>query len=354
MKIKVLILCPSFHEKGGVTYYYSLVSKYFKSTLVDIDFYHTGKSGKKNTWFGRVCKTSNDLFLLLKTIPKYDLVVINPSLDAKAVIRDGIYHLITKRLLNKKTLVLFHGWDPHFENIINSYAKFLFRFVFNFDKALVLANQFKNSLIRWGFSSSSISLETTVFEQHKLTNNNDIFKLLFLSRFAKDKGGLEAIMTASILAREFPAVKLYMAGDGEQMPALREYVNKHKLESVVTFTGWIDHKAKWDLLNMCGILLFPTKHGEGMPICIIEGMGAGLSIVTRPVAGIPDLLKDGENGFLIETCDPADFASKIKFLFENRKIWNRMMISNRALAVQKCEIKNVVKRLENYFLELLA
>lgn len=354
MKYKVLILCPSFHEKGGVTYYYSLVNKYFNSTAVDLDFYHIGKSGTKDTLLDRIYKTSKDLFLLLKTIPDYDLVVLNPSLDAKAVIRDGIYHLITKRLLHKKTLVLFHGWDPDFEQIISSYGKHVFRFVFNFDKALVLANQFKTSLMRWGFSSNGISIETTVFEQHEITNSNDIFKLLFLSRFARDKGGLEAIITASLLARDFPAVKLYMAGDGEQMPALQEYVHLHKLESIVTFTGWIDHKTKWDLLNMCGIMLFPTKHGEGMPICIIEGMGAGLSIVTRPVAGIPDLIKDGVNGFLIETCDPADFACKIKFIFENREAWNRIMINNRTLAVQKCEIKNVVKRLENYFLELLA
>ncbi|ABL00458.1 glycosyltransferase [Pelobacter propionicus] len=354
MNFKVLILCPSFHEKGGVTYYYSLVSKHFNSTAVDIDLYHTGKSGKNCTWLAGAYKTLKDLFLLLKIIPDYDLVFLNPSLDAKAVIRDGIYHLISKRLLNKKTLVLFHGWDPSFEHIISSYGKYVFRFVFNFDKALVLASQFKNCLVRWGFSPSSISLETTVFEQNTLTNNNDIFKLLFLSRFTKDKGGLEAIITASILAHEFPAVKLYMAGDGEQMPELRQYVTQHNLDSIVTFTGWIDNQAKWDLLNMCGIMIFPTKHGEGLPICIIEGMGAGLSIVTRPVGGIPDLMKDGENGFLVETSDPADFACKVKFLFENKKIWNRIMINNRALAVQKCEIRNVVKRLENYLLELLA
>lgn len=353
MNVKsVLILCPSPAGKGGVADYYGMVKKYFHSDRVVIEFYYTGKSATNNSYFNRIYKSATDLIGLSKELRDKDLIVFNPSLDLRAVIRDGIFHVIAKKIFNKKTLVFFHGWNLGFEQKIEKNAKKLFMSLFCFDKGLVLASRFKNTFVRWGYDPDRVSLETTIFEHHEIEGIKDPFKIIFLSRFTRSKGCLEAIKAVEIVAKVFPQVKLYMAGDGELINELKEYVVSHTLGDNVEFTGWIEGDAKFTLLQQCGIMLFPTSYGEGMPISIIEGMGMGLSVVTRPVAGISDIMVDGENGFLVESRDPADFAAKVKYLIEKADIWQYISTNNAQKANEKYEIRNVVKRIEGLYWEV--
>lgn len=352
MKKNILILCTNPAEKGGVASYYSLVRKHFSSKKIHLDFYYTGNT--RGNFFMRILRSLTDLTGLLRIVRRYDLVILNPSLDPKALIRDGVYHFFAKRIFHRKTLIFFHGWNIEFERWIDKYGRKLFAFFFNPDRICVLASQFKQTLISWDIDPEKIVVETTMFEQHKYDIDKDPFKIVFLARFIKGKGCLEAIQTVEALSGEFPEIKLYMVGEGELMPVLRDYVVGNGLVDHVEFTGWLEGERKYLLLEQCGIMLYPTDYGEGMPIILLEGMGVGLAIVTRPVAGIPDILVDGENGYLIESLDPKDFASKIKYLFQHKEIWQSISDRNRLKAAERFEIKNVVKRLEKLYLETSA
>ena len=353
-KKNVLVLCPHPSGKGGVANYYSLARKHFISERVSVNFYYTGKKHGKGFYRNRMFKSLFDLSSLTKILPHYDLIVLNPSLDPKALIRDGIFHFVAKRIFQKKTLVFFRGWIPEFEWIIDNYGKNLFKWFFNFDKALVLSKQFKKTLTLWGIDPETISLETTIYEQHEFDNNKDPFKIIFLSRLTKGKGCLEAIQAIEILVEEFPNVKLFMVGEGEMQRELLTYVVNHDLGNNIEFTGWIEGQKKYLLLSECGIILYPTYYGEGMPNCLVEGMGMGLAVVTRPVAGIPDIFVDGENGFLIQSLDPNDFAMKVKFLFQNKNVWQTISDRNRQKGKERFEISNVVKRLEQLYFEMAS
>lgn len=346
-----LILCPDPSEKGGVADYYRLLKKYFQSDRVKVEFLYTGSRSENTFGNNRIIKTLKDIVSLAGTAPKYDLIVLNPSLDAKAVIRDGIFHLLAKRIIGKKTLVFFHGWDPRFESVIDSHLRKTFRAVFNFDTGVVLARQFKEKLALWGFDPRIIRIESTVYEQCDLSIDSDVNKIVFLSRFVKGKGCFEAIRSVEILVRRFPEIKLYMAGDGPMTPELKQYVNARGIGASVEFTGWLDATEKSRLLKQCGIMLYPTAFGEGLPICLLEGMGMGLAIVTRPVAGIADIFTDGENGYLVRTLDPEDFAAKIECLLQDHSLWQRISQFNRRQSKEKFEISNVVKRMEKHYYE---
>ena len=105
MKINVLVLCPPFSNKGGVAHYCSLLNKHFDSERVSIKFYHTGKDYSKSKSQNRVIKSLFDLLSVIKIIPLSDLIVLNPSMDPKAVIRDGVFHFVAKRIFQRNTLV---------------------------------------------------------------------------------------------------------------------------------------------------------------------------------------------------------------------------------------------------------
>ena len=131
------------------------------------------------------------------------------------------------------------------------------------------------------------------------------------------------------------------------------YDGEQNLGGHVEFTGWLAGEKKYRLLGQCGIMLFPTNYGEGMPNCLVEGIGMGIPIITRPVAGISDIISDGENGFLISSLDPMDFAAKVSYLLRYHDVWVAISERNRTLGRERFAITSVVARLESLYLDLL-
>jgi glycosyltransferase involved in cell wall biosynthesis len=347
----VLVLCPHPSRKGGVADFNRLLKQYFTSERISLNFHYVGHCENAGR-FSKLAALLRDLVMVPLRAAGHNLVVLNPSLDFKAVIRDGFYHFVVKRLMRRQTLLFFHGWDNRFAQRIERSWKGFFNFVFNFDRALVLADPFRLSLIRWGAPSPKVNLETTMFEQPSLDGGNDPCKLIFLSRLVPGKGCLESVQAVEILAREFPGVVLYMAGDGVEREGLQRYVEEKGLGRNVRFAGWVEGDAKARLLGECGIMIFPS-YSEGMPLSVLEAMGMGLAVVTRPVGGIPDVVVDGENGFLIGSLNPADFAEKVSFLLKNPEVWQKMSERNRVKANTCYEVRSVVKRLEAIYLETM-
>lgn len=350
-KPKVLVLCPPPEESGGVAHYYSLVGRHFRSDAMDLEFFYTG-SRSAGSGGGRLLQPLVDLAALQKTLPHHDLVVLNPSLDPKSLIRDGVYHL-TARLRGRKTIVFFRGWSPKWEAVIDRYAQWLFRRVFAADRLVVLCSGFGERLAAWGFPGADIVRETTAYEHHDCDIANDPRNIVFLSRFARGKGCLIAVKAVELLLPRFPDLKLYMVGDGEMHSELAAYVEQRGLAGHVEFTGWLSGESKYRLLAKAGIMLFPTDYGEGMPNALVEGMGMGMAIVSRPVAGIADIVADGENGFLVGSLEPQDFADRVAMLLEDLQLWQAISQRNRRLGRERFCITSVVARLESLYLELL-
>lgn len=351
MKKSVLILCPDPVERGGVADYYRLVRKHFQSERMELTFHYTGNSSATGVAKCRVIKFLRDLATLAGMLRAPDLVVLNPSLDPKAVLRDGIYHLLAKRIYGRSTLVFFHGWDLAFERSIARHARGLFRWVFNFDRGVVLASQFRDTLLQWGYAPGSLLVETTIYEAQQLKVEREPHSVVFLSRFEPGKGCLEAIKAIELTSASCPAVKLYMVGDGTLLPSLKEYVAARRLSEQVIFTGWLQGEEKYRLLKRCTIMLYPTCYGEGMPISLLEGMGMGLVVITRPVAGIRDIIADGENGYLIESPQPQPFAERLQYLLAHGAVAQGVAGRSRRDAETRFEIRNVARRMERIYYE---
>lgn len=87
------------------------------------------------------------------------------------------------------------------------------------------------------------------------------------------------------------------------------YIKKNGLEDYVTYHGIADGDKKRDLLKKSDIFVLLTRYPkEGQPISILEAMGNGMVILTTDHAGIPDIVKDGINGYLF--ADISDVAQK--------------------------------------------
>jgi len=119
-----------------------------------------------------------------------------------------------------------------------------------------------------------------------------------LGRLSAQKGQLLILDALAKLVREGRNVRVVFGGDGELRVALEARIEALGLNREVEITGWINTAQVMERIIECRALLLPS-FAEGLPVVIMEAMALGRPVISSYIAGIPELLRDGENGWLI-------------------------------------------------------
>lgn len=136
-----------------------------------------------------------------------------------------------------------------------------------------------------------------------------------ISELHKNKGVDMALRALSLLPREIKEKIIYsVAGNGEEKENLEKLVSELGMANMVRFLGFIPN-AK-ELLSGTDIFLFPSRT-EAFPYAILEAGMAGLPIVSTCVGGIPEVIKDMQNGILIHPKNPKETAEAILYLLDH-------------------------------------
>ena len=123
---------------------------------------------------------------------------------------------------------------------------------------------------------------------------------------------------------------------------------KNQIDRNVLFCGSIPSDKLRELYSLAKIFLLPS-YAEGLPLGILEAMAAGLPIISTPVGGIPELVEDGINGFLVKTGDIEAIAEKTRLLLGNGKLRNKMAKNNIEKVREKFDIEVILNQLEHDF-----
>lgn len=123
-------------------------------------------------------------------------------------------------------------------------------------------------------------------------------RLVCVGRLCEQKGQLLLIEAARQLAAKGLAFELVLAGDGEMRGEIERLVAAYGLGERVRITGWIDAKRVRDEMLAARALVLPS-FAEGLPVVIMEAMALRRPVVTTYVAGIPELVRSGEDGWLV-------------------------------------------------------
>ena len=83
------------------------------------------------------------------------------------------------------------------------------------------------------------------------------------------------------------------------------------LNNKVELTGWIPHDELPDYSNMSKLIVLPS-YTEGLPNIMLEAMACGTPVLATPVGAIPDVIKDGETGFIMENNSPECIAENVE------------------------------------------
>lgn len=136
--------------------------------------------------------------------------------------------------------------------------------------------------------------------------------LLFVGRLRIRKGVEVLLHAVDELRRRRPDVHLRIVGSGEHQERLEDVARKLGLDSFVEFLGACEPQVIPSLMAGARALVVPSIY-EGMPLVILEAMAAGLPVIASRVSGIPEVVRDGESGWLVP---PEDIGALVAALEE--------------------------------------
>jgi len=119
----------------------------------------------------------------------------------------------------------------------------------------------------------------------------------------------------------FTNIKLILVGGGEEEENLKRLVVEKEVKDDVIFLG--KRSDVNEILKAFDIFVFPSLT-EGLPLVVIEAMAVGLPVVASPVGGIPELIIDGENGFLVSPTSEKEVRDAIIKLLKNPFLREKM------------------------------
>ena len=349
--MRILNLIPD--QAGGIESYHQYIKKYLK---VRVDYQIVGRRPDERSggWYFPI-RMMKDYVVFLSRVRKgrYDLIQINPSLEVKGIVRDGLFLLLAK-MFGLKAVVFIHGWYADTASLIERYFRLVFRFVFSMaDAVIVLSEKFKKHLLRWGLENP-IYIETTMVDDAVLLDSDanrlidsrlgeDRWRLLFLARVLRQKGIYETLEFWRMVNAKMP-VDLIVAGDGEELENVRKLV-KEKGWKGISFLGYVNGPEKADAFKKAHVYCL-FSYTEGMPVGVIEAMAYGLPVLTRWVGRLPEFFINGVHGYATDSLSPEVFAELFFRLNQDCGLYRRMAEGNRKFVWEHFRASNAAKRLE--------
>lgn len=131
---------------------------------------------------------------------------------------------------------------------------------------------------------------------------------LCIGRLSAEKAHLILLEAFAKIVKTNPEARLVLAGDGDLRPQIEAGIAAHDLGQAVTITGWISSDQVRAEIKQCHVLVQPSFI-EGLPVVIMEAMAMRRAVISTYVAGIPELVKPDETGWLVPAGDVDSLAA---------------------------------------------
>lgn len=149
---------------------------------------------------------------------------------------------------------------------------------------------------------------------------------------------------------EFPNAWFMLVGDGELRRMLESLAGELNIRHRCVFCGFRDDRERF---YAAANLVALTSRNEGLPVTIIEALSAGRPVVTTRVGGAPELVRDGESGWVVEPENPAAIAEGIKKAAADPERTARMGFSARERTYQQYSSTRLIHDIDRLYRELL-
>ncbi len=180
---------------------------------------------------------------------------------------------------------------------------------------------------------------------------NGALRLLCIGRFVEQKGHGILVEALARCVADQPGVSVTFLGDGPMRGDLEAAVAEAGLQDNVRFAGWVNQDTVRRMLDDSHGLVLPS-FAEGLPMVVMEAMASARPVIATRIAGIPELVKDGESGLLVPAGDAAALADAMLALsrLPDGEL-RRMGAAARARVIARHDIDAIVRDLAGHFMQ---
>ena len=170
-----------------------------------------------------------------------------------------------------------------------------------------------------------------------------------MGRLCEQKGQLLLLDAMRALKERGENLHLVLAGDGEMRPELERFIERHGLQDRVSITGWISSERVRQELLAARAMVLPS-FAEGLPVVIMEAMALGRPVVTTSIAGIPELVRHGTDGWLVPAGDVHALTQALSdLLAQSTQRLEAMGTQARERAIERHSIDTEASKLVRLF-----
>ncbi len=201
-------------------------------------------------------------------------------------------------------------------------------------------------------------IKNDILNCEKEDASSGVFTVGYVGRLIPFKGLDEFLDAVSLVTRKTASVRFSLYGEetyqkllkGNYKISLEKRVHELHIQKYVTFHGFIEDQRK--IYSQIDCLVLPS-YREAFPFVILEAMASGVPVIATNVGGIPELIEDGETGFLIPPKDPKAIADAVTYVIENPEKAKTVVENARKLVREKFDYRENARQFVQLYRELL-
>lgn len=316
--MKVLMVGPEPQGKGGMSTVIKNFQKYDQE-MTDVSIEYLDSWAEKHRL--RMALRSVIQFFFMTRKSNYDIVHFQVAQDG------SLYRkMVMSWLTPKRTRQIFHMHSSHFDKFYQTRKTFLKEKI---SKRLDKVNLIVALSPEWQEFYQTITetkvvvINNAVYLPQENNYNLEAKTIMSFGRLGQRKGTYDILSVAEAVYLHNPELKFLLYGDGE-VERVKKLIEEKQLQNIEVGT-WLDNPTS--VFSNCGLHLLPSYH-EGVPMSMLETMAYGIPNLTTTVGGIPQVITNDWNGYLVEPGETFTMANDILTFFSNTE--KRETMSNHA------------------------
>lgn len=255
---------------------------------------------------------------IVQTLHDYHLIAPSHTL-----FHNGRICEVTKKRKFYKAILHKCVKDSYTASLLEAIEQYLHNFLGiykNVDIFIAPSHFMANKLVEYGLPKDKIQILHTFcdYEKYKPRDNSGEY-ILYFGRLSEEKG-LDFLISA---VSRMPNMRLKIAGTGLIENTLIQKVKKLGLTNI-EFLGNKDEQQLKRLIYGCKFVILPSLCYENFPMSVMEVFSCGKPVLASKIGGIPELVKNGFNGFLFEPGNEKDWKEKIEILWNSRILCSQL------------------------------
>lgn len=298
-------------------------------------------------------------FKLIRVIFKYKINIIH----AHSTIPTGFLAVIISKIFRIPSFVTAHGMDVNnFENSL-IFKRIISYTLNNCYKTIAVSDDLADKMEQLGVDENKILVLRNAVDinRFKPINGKSFLKdeveenevvILFVGYLDTFKGIFELIDAFFKIYKENKSIKLLIVGTGPKHKELKRKVSELELDNSVIFTGKVAHGDIHQYYQAADIFVLPS-YSEGLPLSILEAMASNTSVIAGNVGGIPEIIEDGKNGFIVPPKDIEVLIEKLNILIFNTKLRESFAKNSLKMVQNNFDINKKTNSLIKFYIDAI-